>query len=81
MANIEGDVSKRLKEHRQDQLTIFSSGEEERQRIERMKMERAESDHYYIKNLVTQMERRLEEEQQHRVKAENDTRLALDAKF
>jgi hypothetical protein len=30
MATIETDVAKRLKEHRQDQLNIFSNGEEER---------------------------------------------------
>jgi hypothetical protein len=46
-----------------------------------MKHERAESDHMYIANVVKQMERRLEEEQQHRVKAEDDTRRAIDAKF
>jgi hypothetical protein len=43
-------------------LAIFSNGEEERQRLERMKHERAESDHLYTANLVKQMERRLEEE-------------------
>lgn len=52
MATIETEVSKRLKDHRQDQLTIFSSGEEERQRLERMKHERAESDHMYTANVV-----------------------------
>jgi hypothetical protein len=46
-----------------------------------MKHERAESDHLYTANLVKQMERRLEEEQLHRVKAEEDTRRAIDAKF
>ena len=46
-----------------------------------MKVERTESDYLYIKNLVTLMERRLEEEQKHRVNAENETRIAIDAKF
>ena len=49
--------------------------------MERMKVERAESDFFYIKNVVAQMERRLEEEQNHRVKAEEETRRAIDNKF
>jgi|LauGreDrversion4_2_1035121.scaffolds.fasta_scaffold6677173_1 hypothetical protein len=46
-----------------------------------MKTERAESDNHYIKNMVFQMERRLEEEQSHRVKSEDENRRAIDAKF
>ncbi len=49
LASIESDVAKRLKDHRSDQLALFSSGEEERARLERMKVERAESDHSYVK--------------------------------
>jgi hypothetical protein len=81
MATIESNVAKSLKEHRQDQLTIFNTGEEERQRLDRMKVDRTESDYLYIKNMVSNMERRLEEEQKHRVNSENETRIALDAKF
>ena len=81
LVSIEGDVAKRLKDQRQDQLTIYSSGEEDRHRIERLKVERAESDSMYIKNLVTQMERRLEEDQHQRLRGEEDNRKALEAKF
>ncbi len=41
---LENEVMKKLKEHRSDQLQIFSNGEEERQRLEKLKMDRAESD-------------------------------------
>jgi hypothetical protein len=46
-----------------------------------MKVERSESDAHYIKNLVTQMERRLEEDQFNRLRADDENRKALDAKF
>jgi hypothetical protein len=46
-----------------------------------MKVERSESDAQYIKNLVTQMERRLEEDQFNRMRADDENRKALDAKF
>lgn len=35
---------RKLKDHRSDQLNLFNAGEEERQRIERLKMDRSESD-------------------------------------
>ena len=44
MLKIESDVAKKLKEQRDEQLLMFTAGEEERARIERMKVERAESD-------------------------------------
>jgi len=81
MSSIESEVAKRLKEHRNDQLNLFSSGEEERARLERMKSERAESDQYYVKNIVTQIERRMEEEGKHRVKTEDELRHTIDNKF
>ena len=81
MASIETEVAKRLKEHRQDQLSMFSSGEEERARLERMKSERAESDHYYVKNIVNQIERRMDEEGKHRMKTEDEMRHMIDNKF
>ena len=81
MASIESEVAKRLKEHRQDQLSLFSNGEDERARLERMKSERAESDHYYVKNIVSQIERRMDEEAKHRMKTEDEMRHMIDNKF
>lgn len=46
---LENDVMKKLKDHRSDQLSIFTTGEDERQRLERMKMERTDSDSQYVK--------------------------------
>lgn len=60
---LEGEVMKKLKEHRDDQLSIFGAGEEERKRLERLKIERADSDTQYIKQMMQTLERNLEDEQ------------------
>ncbi|CDW87201.1 UNKNOWN [Stylonychia lemnae] len=78
---LENDVMKKLKEHRNDQLSIFATGEEERQRLERMKLERAESDTQYTKQMLMNLERKIEDEQQFRLKNEDDQKRYFENKF
>jgi len=79
--NMEGEMMKKLKEHRVEQLGMFTNGEEERQRLERMKVERTDSDTQYVKQMVGTLERRLEEEQEYRLRNEQDTRKYFEAKL
>lgn len=72
---------RKLKEHRSDQLQIFSSGEEERQRLERLKMDRTESDSQYIKQMMLTLEKKIEDEQQFRVQNEEDLKRYFENKF
>lgn len=65
--NLEGDFMRKLKDHRSDQISIFQTGEEERQRLERMKLDRNESDNQYIKQMMQTIEKRLEDENMFRV--------------
>ena len=81
MHGLESEVMKRLKEHRSDHLQIFTQGEEERQRLEKLKTDRAESDTQYIKQMMSTLERKLEDEQQFRLRNEEDQKRYFENKF
>ncbi len=70
-----------MKEHRDDQLQIYSTGEDERQRLERMKFERADSDTQYFKQMMTRIEKRIDDEAGFRSKNEEDTRKYLETRL
>lgn len=72
---------KKLKLHRDDQLQIFATGEEERQRLERMKMDRADSDSQYVRQMLVTLEKKLEDEQQFRMRNEDDQKRYFENKF
>lgn len=44
MQNIKGDVLDKLKESREEYLNIFNRGEDERQRSEKIRLDRTEVD-------------------------------------
>jgi chromosome segregation ATPase len=57
----EKEMMERLKEHRNDQLELFKSGEEERSKMVNLKNEKSEGDLEYVKNYIRTVERRLRE--------------------
>jgi hypothetical protein len=44
--NIKGDLMVKIKENRDEYLGVFNSSEEDRQRMERLKVDKAESDNH-----------------------------------
>lgn len=78
---LEGEIMRKLKDHRSDQLSIFQSGEDERQRIEKLKVDRSESDVLNLRNLISTLDRRLEDEAKYRSKNEEDIRRYIENKM
>ena len=66
MMNIKGDLVNKMKEHRDEYLGIFNQSEEERQRMERIKFEKFETDSRNNKQLLQNFEKKLESEAEFR---------------
>ena len=62
-------------------MLMFNSGEDERQRLERLKVDRNDADNQYVKQMMSTIERKLEDECLFRMKNEEDTRKYFDSKF
>lgn len=60
---------------------MFSTGEEERARLEKVKAERLDKDTINFKSIISNLERRIEEESRYRNKNEEDLRLYADQKI
>ena len=62
-------------------MSLYQSGEDERHRLERMKIERTEHDTQYFKQILATFEKRLEDESIFRAKNEEDNRKFIEAKL
>ena len=74
------EVLERLKEHRNYQLELFKSGEEERSKLNTLKDEREDGNVEYLKNYIRTVERKLEDESAFRLKNEDDLREWFEQK-
>lgn len=79
--SIKAELMAKMKEHRDEYLSIFNQSEEERQRSEKIKFEKQEQDNYNTKQLLSNFEKKLEAEIESRVRNENDLRKYLETRF
>jgi len=80
MHNQEKEILERLKEHRNYQLDMFKSGEEERSKLSDIKLEKDDGNLEYLKNYIRTVERKLEDESAFRLKNEDDLREWFEQK-
>ena len=79
--SIKGDLVKKMKEHRDEYLGIFNQSEEERARSEKIRHDKLESDSFNINQALKQIERKVELEQDSRIKNEDEIRKFMETKF
>lgn len=77
----ESELMKRLKEHREDQLSYLNNNTDEKQLLERMKQERVDNDFGFVKGMITTIDKKLDEEITFRMRSEDDIRKWFDQKF
>ena len=71
----------KLKESREEYLAIFNQSEDERQRGERIRYEKGESDGDNLKRLLATFETKIGSETESRTRNEDDFRRYIEAKF
>ena len=79
--NTKGELVIKLKEHRDEYLGIFNQSEEERQRMERIKFEKYETDSRNNKQLLSNFEKKMESESEFRLRGEEEVRRYMETKF
>lgn len=78
---IKEDVMNKLREHRQEYLSIFNQSEEERARSDKIKLEKQDQDNYNFNQNVQAIEKKFEIEVGNRKKNEEELKLYLETKF
>ena len=78
--SLEKEFLERLKEHRDYQLEMFKSGEEERNMYNKIQGEKEDGEVEYLKNYIRTVERKLEDESAFRLKNEDDLRNWFEQK-
>lgn len=62
----ETSMLQRLREHREDHLTILQEGSEERTRLHKLKIDKSDSELEYLKTYISALEKKAEDEVQYR---------------
>lgn len=78
--SLENEFLQRLKEHRDYQLEMYKSTEDERTMYNKLKDEKDDGDVEYLKNYIRTVERKLEDESAFRLKNEDDLRSWFEQK-
>lgn len=71
----------KIKENRDEYLGVFNSNEEDRQKIERLKIDKVEADNNAFRQMISGFEKKLDSETEYRVKNQDDFRKYVDSKF
>jgi len=71
----------KLKEHRDEYLSIFNQSEEERSRTEKIRLDKQEQDNYNKQQILTQFEKKVQAEVDTRISNEDELRKYLETKF
>lgn len=62
LLSVESELMKKFKDQREEQLQLYNSNEDDRARIEKIKIERAESDQAHLRQLVNSLDKKLDTE-------------------
>lgn len=79
--SIKADMMTKLKEHRDEYLTVFNQAEEERARSEKIRLDKHEQDNYNFNQMIQAIEKKVENEVINRKRNEDDLKLYLETKF
>ena len=79
--SFKAELNQKLKEHRDEYLTIFSQSDEERARSEKIRQEKQEHDDFNRQRLQSDLEKKLDYEQKQRTQNEDDIRRYIETKF
>ena len=81
MHNIKKELLEKIKYHREEYLNIFNESEEQKQRAEKIKSDKFESDVNNTKRILSLFDRKIETESELRLKNEEDLRQYFESKF
>ena len=81
MNGIKNEMLAKIKEHRDEYLAVFNQTEEERARMEKIKLDKQDTDTGNTKRLLAAFDKKLEAEGQFRAKNEEDLRKYIESKF
>lgn len=77
----EQELIKRLKEHREDQLAILQSNNEDKTLVERIRQDKTENDFGFLKGMLSTLDKRIDDEVSFRLRSEDDIRKWFEQKF
>ncbi len=77
----EGELIKRLKEHREDHFVLLQQNTDEKVVLERMKQEKSDHDLGFLKGMLATLDKKVDEEIQFRLRSEDDLRKWFEQKF
>ena len=81
MQGVKNEVLQKVKEHRDEYLAVYSQSEDERQRMEKIKFDKSESDAENTKRILLTFNKKIEAEGEVRARNEDDLRKYIEAKF
>ena len=81
MHGVKNELLGKIKEHREEYLAVYSQSEEERQRTEKIKLDKSDSDAENTKRILVTFDKKIEAEAELRARNEDDLRKYIEAKF
>ena len=78
---IKNDMVGKIKDHRSEYLQIFNQSEEERQRMERIKIDKMEADSHNQQGLIMTIQKRVDSDSLLRQRGEDDIKKYVEIKF
>lgn len=78
---VKNEALQKIKEHRDEYLAVYSQSEDERQRMEKIKFDKSESDAENTKRILLTFSKKIEAESEVRGRNEDDLRKYIEAKF
>lgn len=81
MHGVKNELLGKIKEHRDEYLAVYSQSEDERQRMEKIKLDKSDSDAENTKRILVTFDKKIEAEAELRARNEDDSRKYIEAKF
>ena len=78
---VKNELLGKIKEHRDEYLAVYSQSEEERQRMEKIRLDKSDSDAENTKRILATFDKKIEAEADIRTRNEEDLRKYIEAKF
>lgn len=78
---VKNEVLSKIKDHRDEYLNVYAQSEDERQRMEKIKFDKSESDAENTKRILITFDKKIEAEGEVRQRNEDDFRKYIEAKF